>query len=395
MLRCEGNPLDGTGLAATALLAKAWLEEIRVLQVNLSMVQAPRRVVTWGNQQSGSHEDASHAAMAQRVAALLGLDYAGRGEDGGDLFHSYGVPRQTLCGEASLPCGLPLTESDFLGGWVPHSLYTTKAIVHAPAPGDVPPDGWPVDFVRAVAPVVLRGYTAFTRAGAERAGAELLGLGPVRVKVAGADGGRLQHVVDNRAALKTVLDTFDRGDGLCDALVLEENLAYATTFSIGSIRIGAASAAYIGTQTTTRDNFGDEVYGGSDLHFVRGDFSCLTGHSSDEREVCALANRFDQAALRHLGLVGSRRNYDGIVGLDGAGRRRAAILEQSWRIGGATGAELLALEAYSREPSRARVHASTVELYGSDHVAPEGAAIFFQGEDSRVGPMLKYAIVRD
>ena len=44
--------------------------------------------------------------------------------------------------------------------------------------------------------------------------------------------------------------------------------------------------------------------------------------------------------------------------------RCSGVLEQSWRVGGASGAEIAALEAFRAEPALQVVRASTVEVYG-------------------------------
>jgi hypothetical protein len=80
-------------------------------------------------------------------------------------------------------------------------------------------------------------------------------------------------------------------------------------------------------------------------------------------------------------------------GLDHQGIWRSGVLEQSWRIGGATPAEVVALEALHAGPALARVHASSVESYGERDEAPPHAAVYFRGHDSRVGPITKYALV--
>jgi hypothetical protein len=69
------------------------------------------------------------------------------------------------------------------------------------------------------------------------------------------------------------------------------------------------------------------------------------------------------------------------------------VLEQSWRMGGASGAELGALHAFHDEPSLHVVRARTVELYGGREKPPPHATVYFNGIDDRVGPMLKYAVV--
>ena len=67
------------------------------------------------------------------------------------------------------------------------------------------------------------------------------------------------------------------------------------------------------------------------------------------------------------------------------------MLEQSWRVSGATGAEIAALEAFRAEPTLQAVRASTFEIYG-DADPPPHATVYFRGVDEQVGPMTKYAL---
>lgn len=92
------------------------------------------------------------------------------------------------------------------------------------------------------------------------------------------------------------------------------------------------------------------------------------------------------------GTLVSRRNYDVLRGLDAAGRPRSGVLEQSWRMGGASGAEIVALEAFRADPGRHVVRARTVEVYGPSHMPP-GATVYFHGTDEQVGPITKYVQV--
>src|SRR5215207_1282741 len=92
------------------------------------------------------------------------------------------------------------------------------------------------------------------------------------------------------------------------------------------------------------------------------------------------------------GLFVSRRNYDVAEGLDGRGQRRCGVLEQSWRMGGASGAEIAALEAFRAEPTLEAICASTFETYG-EREPPSHATVYFRGVDERIGPMTKYTIL--
>jgi hypothetical protein len=70
------------------------------------------------------------------------------------------------------------------------------------------------------------------------------------------------------------------------------------------------------------------------------------------------------------------------------------VLEQSWRVGGASGAEVAALELFRAHPALRAVRASTVEVYGGGAPPPPpGAAVYFRGVDEGVGPITKYATV--
>ncbi len=157
-------------------------------------------------------------------------------------------------------------------------------------------------------------------------------------------------------------------------------------------------AAYHGTQRLTRDNAGREVYGGSRLFCVRGGFEALLGLDlpEDVRLAVAQARIYDAAAVACFPeLIASRRNYDVLRGLDSEGRRRSGVLEQSWRVGGASGAEVAALEAFRADPALRTVRASTVEVdgEGAPPPPPPRATVYFRGVDDQVGPMTKYAVV--
>ncbi|MGF6543331.1 hypothetical protein OKW32_006681 [Paraburkholderia youngii] len=75
------------------------------------------------------------------------------------------------------------------------------------------------------------------------------------------------------------------------------------------------------------------------------------------------------------------------------GARQCAVLEQSWRVGGATGAEIGALRAFRADPLAYAMSASTREIYGDDVQLPDGASIVYPGVDSRAGAITKYYTV--
>jgi hypothetical protein len=69
------------------------------------------------------------------------------------------------------------------------------------------------------------------------------------------------------------------------------------------------------------------------------------------------------------------------------------VLEQSWRVGGASGAEVEALVAFRDDATLRAVRASTREVYGPQVTAPPGATVYFAGNDERAGPLTKYTVV--
>src|SRR5690606_17642526 len=122
-------------------------------------------------------------------------------------------------------------------------------------------------------------------------------------------------------------------------------LADCQTFSVGQVRVEAQVLSYFGTQHATPDHAGNLAYGGSDLVVVRGDYAELLRLDLAEpvRRAIDQTRCFDTAADHLLpGFYASRRNYDTLQGLDARGRPCAGVLEQSWRIGGASSAEIAA-----------------------------------------------------
>jgi hypothetical protein len=259
------------------------------------------------------------------------------------------------------------------------------------------PAGWSHEFGYSVHGAVHACWSAFSIADAHRAGLRLLGTGPVRLKPVRATGGHGQVVVRADAELKSALDAMEPSEVERHGLVLEEHLTNVVTLSVGQVRVSDLVATYHGTQQLTRDNTGREVYGGSRLVCVRGGFEALLGLDlpGDVRLAVAQARAYDAAAAACFpGLVVSRRNYDVLRGLESEGRWRSGVLEQSWRVGGASGAEVAALEVFRTDPALRTVRASTVEAYGEGvPPPPPQAAVYFRGVDDKVGPITKYATV--
>jgi hypothetical protein len=343
------------------------------------------------------HDRAAMAEIARRIAALQGLDHAGEYDSTARYpGRVYFVPSDTLVGtERASQLGIR-SERDLFGGVVPSSVIATKAITHPLVRADASaPEGWISEFPEKVRDAVLAGFSVFTPEQAHAAGKRLFELGPVRIKPVRSIGGQGQKVVLSIADLDSAIADMDAGD-LEAGIVLEENLEDVTTSSVGQILVGDLTAAYFGSQRLTVDNGGNEVYGGSDLVVTRGTLEGLLTLDPPGRFRLAVeqARAYDAATSCLPGMFASRRNYDVAQGLDGSGHPRSGVLEQSWRIGGATGAEIAALEAFRADPGLQWVHASTHEIYGETAPPPPHATLYFRGIDARVGPLTKFALVQ-
>jgi len=345
-----------------------------------------------------AHEAATHAVIAQQLADLLGYDFAGAYVPGqpypGPL---YFVPGDVLTDpDAAAACGIRSAD-DLFGGVVPDRVLASKAITHplVHAPRRVP-EGWPGAFADRVRTVVLPGFSVFDGADARRAGRALLDLGPVRIKPAHGNAGRGQRVANGIAELDDIVAGVDDDALARDGLVLEADLRDLTTWSVGQVRVDHHTIAYYGTQWLTRDNDGDVAYGGSSLRVHRGGFDALLREPLPEgvREAVAQAQLYDDAARQCFPrMFASRRNYDVVQGVDHRGQPHSGVLESSWRIGGASGAEAAALLRLRDEPGRRWLSVRTEEHYGAHATAPAGACVLFQGVDPTAGPLLKCTVV--
>ncbi|MBB3691589.1 DUF3182 family protein [Sphingomonas sp. BK580] len=341
------------------------------------------------------HDRASRAVLLRRIAALLDqpllppMDAAAAASTTALL-----VPGDALLEDDATAAGI-FDRGDILGGVVPAFFVGTKAISHGLVGAHAArPRDWTDEMAHRLGDAALPGYTAFSRADAAEAGRRLLHDGPVRIKDVCGKAGLGQEVVRDAAALDAALALEDDDELARCGIVLEQNLTDVVTYSVGVVELGGATISYWGSQNLTRDHHGREVYGGSDLTVVRGGLKALRRLDLPAHlaRAVACAARFDAAAhASYPGLILTRRNYDVIEGVAPDGERRTGVLEQSWRVGGASGAEIAAFEAFRAEPDTDRVCCSTVEVY--DLVTPpSGAITYYRGTDPRVGAMTKYAV---
>lgn len=344
------------------------------------------------------HERATQRGIAARLAALLGcaFDEIDSIPTRPDVDLGYLVPDVTIDSlETARALGIR-GEEDLFGGVVPFPFVATKTITHPLIdPAAAAPRGWQPAFPERVSAAVLPGWSAFSIGDARSAARRLLQDGDVRVKLASGIGGSGQSVARDAAELDAQLAAIDRAE-FAGGVVVERNLVDVRTYSIGRVRVGSLLASYIGTQRTTANRHGRQVYGGSSIEVARGGFDALDLLAADDaaRRAIDRARAYHEAALAcFAGMFASRCNYDVAEGRDASGARCVGVLEQSWRLGGASGAEVAALEALQDDPTLQTVRASTTEVHAAGVPVPAGATLYFSGIDDRLGPITKYAEV--
>jgi hypothetical protein len=349
-----------------------------------------------GGDFADEHQRAARAVLGQRLADLTGGVFAGEmaGEVDSNV-EPYFLPADTLTIEEAARLGID-GEADLFGGVVPNSLIASKAIAHplVSSSAAAPPE-WNGGFSEAIADIVLPGFTVFSREDADIAGKELLRSGPVQVKATGGFAGFGQSKVSNEDELRQELDKLHWDEIATVGLVLEHRLRDVSAFSVGQVRVGGLTASYYALQKETANAFRDNIYVGSSLLVIRGGFDDLLSldFSDDVRASIEQACGFDAEVDRHFpGFFASRRNYDVIRGFDGNGKAVSGVLEQSWRVGGASAAELLALSAFRDKPGLTQVQARTVEVFGELADVPDGALVLYRGVDPRAGAITRYAI---
>lgn len=345
------------------------------------------------NADRAGHEYASRAHGSARLAELLGYAYAGeyreREEGPG---HAYFVPDDTLVAADAERLGVR-SGLDLFGGVVPHAFVATKAISHgAVSPEARVPAGWSHALAPRIEDTVLYGFTAFDRDAARTAARLVLRRGRARFKRVTGIGGAGQSVVSNADEFEQALQDVAEEELAAHGVVVELHLEEVITYSIGQLRVGDRRIAYYGTQRTVLDRQGRRVYGGSDLAVVRGDAQALQRVEMPAAARAALvkAQRYDAAvACEFPDLFASRRNYDVAWGRDADDGIHVGVLEQSWRFGGASPAEIAALHAFERDSRLHLALASTYETY-ADVEPPATAVVSFRGTDPYAGPITKF-----
>ncbi|MHC8307574.1 DUF3182 family protein [Pseudomonas sp. PB3P13] len=344
------------------------------------------------------HEVDTNRALARWLAQILGLQFGGSY----DPEQHYGreiylLPTQTLVGAAAARQLGVRGPDDLWGGYVEFEFICTKAISHGLLNKNAhAPQGWSPLFSQRVSSVVLDGLSVFSFADARPAAEHLLHAGPIRLKPVHACAGRGQEVLRSLDEFDAVLARPEAQALFEQGVVLEQDLTDVVTHSVGQSFIGDTVLSYCGHQYLTGDAHGEQVYGGSDLLVVQGHYDDLLKLelADDVRLAIQQAQIFDNAADEaYPGFYASRRNYDIAQGKDSTGKPRSGVLEQSWRMGGASSAEVAALQNFVNNPQVRAIRVSSVETY-IDQPLPADAIEVYRGPAENSDFLLKYVTVK-
>lgn len=344
------------------------------------------------------HEVETNRALARWLAQVLGLKFGGSYDAG---LHAgrelYLLPTQTLVGPAQARELHIKGPEDLWGGYVDHDFICTKAISHGLLSHEAKaPEGWSPLFCERVRKVVLAGVSVFALEDARPAATRLLDGGPIRLKPVHACAGRGQEVIHSLDEFDAILARPEAMKMFSAGVVLEQDLHDVVTHSVGQSFIGDHVISYCGEQYLTQDGQGEDVYGGSNLLVVPGYYEDLLKLDlpADVREAIEQAQVFDSAADEaYPGFYASRRNYDIAQGHDSDGQRRSGVLEQSWRMGGASSAEVAALQSFINDPGLKAIRVCSVETY-VDQALPADAIEIYRGPAENSDFLLKYVTVK-
>ena len=254
-------------------------------------------------------------------------------------------------------------------------------------------------FAERVSDVVLPGYSAFSLADARAAGQRLLQDGPVRIKLASGIGGSGQSVAQDAAQLDAQLAALDAAEVARHGVVLERNLDDARTYSVGLLRVGGLRGELLRHAAHHAQPARRRGVRRLDAHrrarrLRRAGARCRRrrGRAPRDRAGAHLPRGRAGVLRRHVRVaLQLRRRRKAATRAAGC---CAGVLEQSWRIGGASGAEVAALQALCDDPSLEI--GARVDHRGARPArrrARRARRVYFRGVDEHVGPITKYAQV--
>ena len=298
------------------------------------------------------------------------------------------------------------SEKDFFGGIVPRAYQSTKAIMHPLVSREAAcPLGWSHEFSQELVhlDLVLPGFTVFNIEDIRTAFNHLYDKGVYQIRLKDPLGylGMNQFIVTSFQELEQFIS-----DKIVDnekleqyGLVVEENLCPEDLkiYSVSFVTVGFHQVQCIGVQ-----RFSQGLYAGTDFvimqtgKYILPELLARVGifNNEDAQVIIDKALLFRALLNKHIPEIKTARfNLDivsGIASIYSNGTcelvKRFALLEQSFRVGGASAAEIWGLEYLLCHPSVDAVCASTYYRYGDEaYQTVSGEENLYCGVDSRLG----------
>lgn len=233
----------------------------------------------------------------------------------------------------------------------------------------------------ALRDATLPGYTAFTYQDVETAIELLLRQGYLaRIKDADQSDADGQYIVEHPGQFKSLHTQFPITKVAQSGVVVEANIDSPTTLSIGTVYIAGRYYSYYGTQQNVIHD-GRKVYGGTTLTLFNGDLEMLTRYVGNNPQLKKAVEQAQtvHSLYSHYDPLISRGNYDVVVGDNLSG-----VTDQSLRVGGATPAELVAIEALNTNPNLTYVTSQVALEYNPRTQVDKHAAVFLDHPTLRI-----------
>lgn len=262
-----------------------------------------------------------------------------------------------------------------------------------------PPPAWNRPFAATTEDTGLPGFTVFSEQDAHHALERLLDEGHVaRGKRAAAAGGNDQFLLETPNDLKRVWDRVSTDELQKLGLVVEANMRPGfNVIAAGQTLLNGIQVSFAGSVRELPAQADQRYFGGTDVVLTRGGFDSLTPYFRNDNETLNAIQKiagFHNNARQHLGLIASRSAYTVLSGTAHNDKNYSGVLEQSWRIGGSSGPEILAIQAFQDDPSLQAVNGVSRNLLGADATAPPNARVHYRGDDSFYGPVTVYSCIR-
>ena len=299
-----------------------------------------------------------NANVGGHLAKIQGIEFTGEYTDSQlDTKHKYYVPAKTLQSEIAEELGIR-TSQDLYGGVVEHHIFATKAILHPTLyPNSPKPNVYPANFTTRIVEMglVLPGYTTFDPSfnEAQEIFNRLQQQGfNVRLKEPDQSDGDGQLRVADQSDLAKTIARYHPEYVVCKGIVLEANMEEATTVSVGQTTIAGRDYSHIAFQKDIRDK-GRTMYGGAVMRIFRKGLDHLAQNHFQESHIAIAVQQSYQMyeAYGDLDPKLSRASFDILQGYDARGNFSSGVTDQTFRLGGSSPAEVLAIEYLNTNPN--------------------------------------------